>query len=229
MKQGLHIMLQRLVRSIVRTAPRPYLIEEVPWLWSPSFGMTKSRPGYSVSSRLKNAGSVDITSSKRPCLGHSFFMRIRPSSSTILALISPGLPSTRTFQSTSPDRIFDRTSLTHPGQSESVSRGKPSFGKERSRCFKRGAGAHFGWKDRCGKRRSIARAARHRKSAPLRKPEYSALLIVLRARTISASGSCAGGGPALELNGFYPKAAGSASRRIARSKKGRDRGSLRRR
>ena len=27
-------MLQRFVRSIVRTAPRPYLIDEVPWLCS---------------------------------------------------------------------------------------------------------------------------------------------------------------------------------------------------
>jgi hypothetical protein len=45
MKHGLHIMLQRLVRSMVRTAPRPYLMEDVPCSWSPSFGMTKSLPG----------------------------------------------------------------------------------------------------------------------------------------------------------------------------------------
>ena len=32
MKHGSHIMLQRFVRSIVSTAPRPYLIDEVPWL-----------------------------------------------------------------------------------------------------------------------------------------------------------------------------------------------------
>jgi hypothetical protein len=31
MKHGLHIMLQRLVRSMVSTAPRPYLIVDVPW------------------------------------------------------------------------------------------------------------------------------------------------------------------------------------------------------
>src|ERR1700731_4326 len=31
MKQGSHIMLQRLVRSIVRTEPRPYLTVEDPW------------------------------------------------------------------------------------------------------------------------------------------------------------------------------------------------------
>ena len=45
MKQGSHIMLQRLVRSIVSTAPRPYLIDDVPCSCRPSFGITKSRPG----------------------------------------------------------------------------------------------------------------------------------------------------------------------------------------
>ena len=36
--------------------------------------------------------------------------------------------------------------MTQRGQSESVSRGKPSGGKVRSRCFSSGAGAHFGWR-----------------------------------------------------------------------------------
>ena len=36
MKHGSHIMLQRLVRSMVSTAPRPYLIDDVPWLCSVS-------------------------------------------------------------------------------------------------------------------------------------------------------------------------------------------------
>ncbi len=120
MKHGLHIMLQRFVRSIVSTAPRPYLIDEFPCSWSPSLGITKSRPGYIDSSRLKKAGSVDMTSSKCPCLEHSFFIRIRPSSSTIEAGISPGFPSIKTFQSTSPERIWARTSETQRGQSESV-------------------------------------------------------------------------------------------------------------
>ena len=31
MKQGSHIMLQRLVRSMVRTEPRPWVTVEVPW------------------------------------------------------------------------------------------------------------------------------------------------------------------------------------------------------
>ena len=46
MKHGLHIMLQRLVRSMVSTAPRPYLMVEVPWRWiSSSPSVRKSRPG----------------------------------------------------------------------------------------------------------------------------------------------------------------------------------------
>ena len=106
-----------------------------------------------------------MTSSKRPCFGQSFRIRIWPSSSTIEALISPGLPSIRTFQSTSPERISARTSVTQRGQSESVWRGNPSGGKVFSRCFSSGAGAHFGWKDRSGKRRSTARAKLHSTSA----------------------------------------------------------------
>ena len=38
-------MLQRLVRSIVRTEPRPHLIDDVPWLWSLSVTAGRSRPG----------------------------------------------------------------------------------------------------------------------------------------------------------------------------------------
>ena len=34
MKHGSHIMLQRLVRSIVSTDPRPYWMELLPWLCS---------------------------------------------------------------------------------------------------------------------------------------------------------------------------------------------------
>jgi len=34
MKHGSHIMLQRLVRSIVNTEPRPYLMVLLPWLWT---------------------------------------------------------------------------------------------------------------------------------------------------------------------------------------------------
>src|ERR1019366_10266074 len=34
MKQGSHIMLQRFVRSIVSTEPRPYFTVELPWWWS---------------------------------------------------------------------------------------------------------------------------------------------------------------------------------------------------
>ncbi len=90
MKHGSHIMLQRFVRSTVRTEPRPYLIVLVPWLCSfSSLCARMSLPG-NVSSRcLKKAGSIAITSSKWPCCGQSFTMRIWPSRSMICALISP--------------------------------------------------------------------------------------------------------------------------------------------
>ena len=65
MKQGSHIMLQRLVRSIVNTEPRPYLMVLLPWLCSfSSLCARMSLPG-NVSSRcLKNSVSIAITSSK---------------------------------------------------------------------------------------------------------------------------------------------------------------------
>src|SRR5204863_310167 len=46
MKQGSHIMLQRFVRSTVRTEPRPNLIELEPWSCRPlSLCACMSRPG----------------------------------------------------------------------------------------------------------------------------------------------------------------------------------------
>src|SRR5215467_14893776 len=55
-KHGSHIILQRLVRSIVSTDPRPYLIVDEPWLCSFSSACERmSEPG-NVSSRcLKNS------------------------------------------------------------------------------------------------------------------------------------------------------------------------------
>ena len=49
MKHGSHIMLQRLVRSIVSTEPRPYLIVDEPWLCSfSSLCARMSQPGNDV-------------------------------------------------------------------------------------------------------------------------------------------------------------------------------------
>ena len=90
MKHGSHIMLQRFVRSIVRTEPRPYLMVELPWLCSFSSACERmSLPG-NVSSRcLKNAGSIAMTSSKCPWIGQSLIITILPSFSVMVALISP--------------------------------------------------------------------------------------------------------------------------------------------
>ena len=72
--------------------------------------------------------SIDITSSKWPCFGQSFTMRILPSRSRIVALISPTFSLRRTDTSFLPSTISWRASRVQTGQSESVSRGQPSFG-----------------------------------------------------------------------------------------------------
>ena len=90
MKHGSHIMLQRLVRSTVSTEPRPCWIVLLPWLCSfSSLCARMSRPGNTSSRCLKNAGSIAITSSKWPWMGQSFTIRILPSRSRMVALISP--------------------------------------------------------------------------------------------------------------------------------------------
>src|SRR5215469_16210578 len=77
MKHGSHIMLQRLVRSMVSTEPRPWVTVEVPWLCSfSSLWARMSRPGKLSSRCLKKAGSIDITSSKWPCLGQNFMRQL---------------------------------------------------------------------------------------------------------------------------------------------------------
>src|SRR6266851_5570529 len=145
MKQGLHIMLQRLVRSTVNTAPRPNLILEVPCLCTcESSAALKSRPKKSDSIRSRNAGSVAITSTNSPCFGQVLRMTTWPFCSTIWALISPGCSFIRDSSEVVPSITAVRTSLTQRGQSESVSLGKPSGGAERSYDFKSGPGAHFG-------------------------------------------------------------------------------------
>src|SRR6202012_6035247 len=75
-----------------------------------------------------NAGSIDITSSKWPCLGQSLTIRILPSRSMICALISPAFSFIRISTGSLPSMICWRISGTHLGQSESVERGQPSGG-----------------------------------------------------------------------------------------------------
>src|ERR1044071_7718462 len=144
MKHGSHIMLQRFVRSTVRTEPRPYLIDEVPWLCRRSVTAAKSRLGKNFSMRWKNAGLIDSTSVKVPCSGHVFSMMILPSRSRICALISPTFSVTSTLGSISPDTMPARASRTQVGHRESVVRGQPSAGEVRSQLLASGAGAHEG-------------------------------------------------------------------------------------
>src|ERR1043165_7204869 len=130
MKQGSHIMLQRFVRSTVKTDPRPNLMELEPWLCKPSsLCAWMSRPGNIASMCLRNFESIAMMSSKWPWMGQSLTIQIWPSRSMICALISP------TFSWTSTDgsivgalRILLRASMTHFGHKESVVRRKPSGG-----------------------------------------------------------------------------------------------------
>ena len=129
MKQGSHIMLQRLVRSMVRTEPRPWVTVEVPWLWSfSSLWARMSRPGKTSSRCLKKAGSMDMTSSKWPWMGQSLTIRIWPSRSMICALISPTFSLSRISWGSLPSTICWRISGMHLGQRESVVRGQPRGG-----------------------------------------------------------------------------------------------------
>src|SRR5688500_4436237 len=129
MKQGSHIMLQRLVRSTVSTDPRPCSTVEEPWLCSfSSLCARMSRPGNDSSRCLKKAASMAITSSKWPCTGQSLTIRILPMRSRIVALISPTFSLSRTLTSFLPSRMSCLASRVQTGHSESVSRGQPSCG-----------------------------------------------------------------------------------------------------
>src|SRR6476660_10593656 len=77
----------------------------------------------------------------------SFTMRIFPSRSRIVALISPTFSLNSTLTSFLPSRISCRASRTQVGQSESVSRGQPSGGFVFWYDFRSGLSDHFGVND----------------------------------------------------------------------------------
>src|SRR5215470_4418785 len=79
-------------------------------------------------------------------MGQSFTIRILPSRSRMVALISPTFSLSRTLTSFFPSRISWRASRVHTGQSESVSRGQPRGGFVFSQDFKSGLSDHFGVK-----------------------------------------------------------------------------------
>ena len=126
MKHGSHIMLQRLVRSTVSTEPRPCLTVLLPWLCSfSSLCARMSRPGNTSSRCLKNVGSIAITSSKWPWSGQSFTIRILPSRSRIVALISPTFSLSRTRDVLlAVEDLLAR--LAHAGRAERVGLARPA-------------------------------------------------------------------------------------------------------
>src|SRR5881397_3015720 len=77
-------------------------------------------------------------------MGQSFTIRILPSRSRMVALISPTFSLRRTLTSFFPSRIAWRASRTQVGHSESVSRGQPSGGFVFSYDFRSGLSDHAG-------------------------------------------------------------------------------------
>src|SRR5208283_905032 len=103
-----------------------------------------SRPGKTSSRWRVNSVSIDIKSSKCPCLAQSLTIQILPSRSMIWALTSPTFSFINTSTGRWPSRICCRISGTHFGQSESVVRGQPSGGFDFSQDLSRGLSDHFG-------------------------------------------------------------------------------------
>src|SRR5215471_3347634 len=83
-------------------------------------------------------------------MGQSFTIRIWPSRSTMVALISPTFSFKRISCGSLPSRICWRISGTHLGHSESVLRGQPSGGLVFSHDFNSGLSDHFGVNDGLG-------------------------------------------------------------------------------
>src|SRR5712692_8485298 len=80
-------------------------------------------------------------------MGQSFTIRILPSRSRMVALISPTFSFSSTLTSFLPSRIACRASRVQVGHSESVSRGQPSGGFVFSYDLSSGLSDHFGVND----------------------------------------------------------------------------------
>src|ERR1041385_1557557 len=80
-------------------------------------------------------------------MGQSFIIRILPSRSMIVALISPTFSLSRISCGNLPSPICCRISGTHVGQSESVLRGQPSGGLVFSHDLSMGLSDHLGVND----------------------------------------------------------------------------------
>src|SRR5258708_16952650 len=83
-------------------------------------------------------------------MGQSFTIRIWPSRSMIVALISPAFSLSRISCGNLPSTICCRISGTHLGQSESVLRGQPSGGLVFSHDFNKGFSDQLGVKEGLG-------------------------------------------------------------------------------
>src|SRR5258706_6833420 len=106
--------------------------------------------------RLRKSGLIASVSVKVPWTWQVFSITVLPCRSTMDAGISPTCWLTSDSIDCSPERIRARVSRTQEGQSESVVRGHPSAGLDRSRLFISGAADHGGWNDLPSNRLLIA-------------------------------------------------------------------------
>src|SRR5947209_383834 len=93
--------------------------------------------------RLKNAGSVDRTSSNAPCLLQALRIRTRPASSTIQASTTPGR-GRKSETLALPVRTASTANRLQCGHRDCVRLGTPSGGPGRSELVASGPGAHVG-------------------------------------------------------------------------------------
>src|SRR6476661_1731190 len=112
-------------------------------------------------------------------MGQSFTIRILPSRSRMVALISPTFSVNRTLTSFLPSRIACRASRVQVGQSESVSRGQPSGGLVFSYDLSSGLSDHLGVGEGLGLTRFIRSNTTHAPLAAVT-TAFSTYLIGLR-------------------------------------------------
>ena len=151
MKHGSHIMLQRFVRSTVRTEPRPYL----------TVLRAVVVQFFVVVGRNVTAGKVlldpleELHVDGHHVFGISVLRTVLDHPDLAFALDDLGFDlanfsCSRLVHSFSPPMIFSRASFTHLGHSESVCRGQPRVGLVFCQDFKSGFSVHFGVNEGAG-------------------------------------------------------------------------------
>ena len=139
-------MLQRLVRSIVSTAPRPYLIDDVPWLCRRVGDRVEvAAREQALRCRSRNAGLIASVSVNVPCIGQVFSI-----DDLAVALDDVRLDLADVLVDERLDRLLAGEDagarFADAGRAERVGRPRPAELRSSALLlFRSGAGAHFGW------------------------------------------------------------------------------------